>query len=286
MNELIERGHVYIAQPPLYKVKKGKQERYVKDDEELNAYLLQLALDGAKLHVSESAPAISDTALEDLARSYLGAMTVIARLSRRLDENILVEMINTRGLRDDAIDDPDNLQEYSYNLLKLLDKYKLTGCIYQARVESSEESGPKLVITRRIHGLDQEYCIDHGFLTSSDYQLLSSLGDKLDSLLGDGAYIERSDKQFGVSRFSEVMAWLMDQARKGQNIQRYKGLGEMNPDQLWDTTMNPETRRMLQVRIEDIIAADEVFTTLMGDQVEPRRDFIELNALHANNIDT
>ena len=286
MKELIERGHVYIAQPPLYKVKKGKQERYVKDDDELNAYLLQLALDGAKLHVSETAPAISDTALEDLARSYLSAMTVITRVSRRLDENILLEMINTRGLQVEVIGNADKLQEYSNNLLILLDKYKYTGCSYRARVESGQEDGLKLVFTRRIHGLDHEYCIDHDFLTSSDYQLLASLGDKLDSLLGDGAYIERGDKQCAVSRFSEVMTWLMEQARKGQNIQRYKGLGEMNPDQLWETTMNPETRRMLQVRIEDVIAADEVFTTLMGDQVEPRRDFIEQNALHASNIDT
>jgi len=169
--------------------------------------------------------------------------------------------------------------------LILLDKYKYSGCSYQARVES-DDGGPKLVITRRVHGLDHEYCIDREFLTSSDYRLLSSLGDKLDSLLGDGAYIERGDRQCAVSRFTDVMDWLMDQARKGQNIQRYKGLGEMNPNQLWETTMNPETRRMLQVRIEDVIAADEVFTTLMGDQVEPRRDFIEQNALHANNIDT
>jgi DNA gyrase subunit B len=197
-----------------------------------------------------------------------------------------VEMINTRGLREDMIDDSDKLLEYSNNILILLDKYKFSGCSYQSRVESDEEAGSRIVITRRIHGLDHEYCLDHDFLTSSDYRLLSSLGDKLDSLLGDGAYVERNDKQCGVSRFSEVMVWLMEQARKGQNIQRYKGLGEMNPDQLWDTTMNPETRRMLQVRIEDVIAADEVFTTLMGDQVEPRRDFIEQNALHANNIDT
>jgi len=285
MNELIERGHVYIAQPPLYKVKKGKQERYVKDDDELNAYLLQLALEGAKLHVTDSAPAISDIALEDLARSYLGAMTVIARVSRRLDENILQEIINIRGLPEDVTDDTEKLQEYSIKLLILLDKYKYSGCSYQARVES-DDGGPKLVITRRVHGLDHEYCIDREFLTSSDYRLLSSLGDKLDSLLGDGAYIERGDRQCAVSRFTDVMDWLMDQARKGQNIQRYKGLGEMNPNQLWETTMNPETRRMLQVRIEDVIAADEVFTTLMGDQVEPRRDFIEQNALHANNIDT
>ena len=139
---------------------------------------------------------------------------------------------------------------------------------------------------KQVHGLDHEYVLNHSFLMSTDYKLLTALGNKLDSLLSESAYIERGDKQYPVSLFAEVMKWLMEEARKGQSIQRYKGLGEMNPDQLWDTTMNPETRRMLQVRIEDAVAADEVFTTLMGDQVEPRREFIESNALSASNIDT
>jgi len=143
-----------------------------------------------------------------------------------------------------------------------------------------------LTIIKQMHGLDHNNELDQAFFSSSDYEMLASLGDKLDSLLEEGAYIQRGEKQALVGHFDEVIEWLFNEARKGQNIQRYKGLGEMNPDQLWDTTMNPETRRMLQVKIEDVVAADEVFTTLMGDQVEPRREFIEQNALSATNIDT
>jgi DNA gyrase subunit B len=286
MGDLIERGHIYIAQPPLYKVKKGKQERYLKDDDELNAWLLQQAITDSRLMVNVEAPPISGAALEDLARSYLSVMKVISRLSRRIDRNVLNEMINIKGLLEDELEDHDKLQRYSSNLLILLDKYKLSGTLYSARVIETEDDKPALCFTRNQHGLDHDYVLDNELLSSSDYQLIASLGNKLDSLLNEESIIERNDKQCAVTSFSEVMEWLMGQARKGQNIQRYKGLGEMNPDQLWDTTMNPETRRMLQVRIEDVIAADEVFTTLMGDQVEPRREFIESNALSATNIDT
>jgi len=286
MKELIERGHVYIAQPPLYKVKKGKQERYVKDDEELNNYLLQLSLTGSKLYVNSEAPALSDTALEDLAQSYLAAQSTIQRLSRRMDKNILNELINLRGVQEDATENPEALQQYSSNLLILLDKYKLKGDLYSAEITTDDDDKPAVTVIRQTHGLDHHYVLDKEFLNSADYRLLATLGDKMDSLLGEDAYVERSDKQCAVCTFEEVMVWLMEQARKGLSIQRYKGLGEMNPDQLWDTTMNPETRRMLQVKIEDGVAADEVFTTLMGDQVEPRRAFIEKNALYANNIDT
>lgn len=286
MADLIERGHVYIAQPPLYKVKKGKQERYLKDDDELNAWLLQQAISDAKLMVNADAPPISGTALEDLARNYLSVMTVINRLSRRVDDAVLREMINISGVDEAQAENPDDLQEYVDKLLILLDKYKLSGSIYRARIETDEDQKPYIVFVRTQHGLDHEYIMDNELLLSSDYQLIAALGNKLDSLLNEDSIVERNDKQCAVSTFSEVMVWLMEQARKGQNIQRYKGLGEMNPDQLWETTMNPETRRMLQVRIEDAIAADEVFTTLMGDQVEPRREFIESNALSATNIDT
>jgi DNA gyrase subunit B len=286
MNELIERGHVYIAQPPLYKVKKGKQEQYVKDDEELNAWLLQQALDGTKLFINKDTPAISITALEDLAHGYLSAQIVINRVSRRIDINALKEMTNITGLTEDELNEPETLQKYADKLLILLDKHKLTGVRYRASVEKDEENRPILHLVRQVHGLDHDYILGHDFFLSPDYQVLGKLGSKLEGLLGQDAYIERNDKQSTANSFEEVMDWLMAQARKGQNIQRYKGLGEMNPDQLWETTMNPATRRMLQVRIEDVIAADEVFTTLMGDQVEPRRDFIEKNALAATNIDT
>ena len=286
MGEIIERGHVYIAQPPLYKVKKGKQERYVKDDDELDAYLLQQALEGAHLYVDVDAPSISDTALQDLAMQYLTANKIIRRLARRVDENVLYEMIYLRGLTEEDLKESGKVQKYLDKLLILLEKHKLTGVYYSGQVITDEEGHAALEMTKTVHGLDHSYTLDTEFFTSSEYKLLADLGSKLDSLIGEGARIERGEKQAEVVNFAEVMEWLMQQASKGQNIQRYKGLGEMNPDQLWETTMNPETRRMLQVRIEDAIAADQVFTTLMGDQVEPRRDFIEQNALSAENIDT
>ncbi len=286
MGELVERGHIYIAQPPLYKVKKGKQERYVKDDDELNAYLLQQALTGAKLFVSANVPAISDTALEEIARSYLTAKNIIQRLSRRIDRNILEQIININGLLKEQFNNNEQLQQYTDNLLKRLEKYKLSGIVYTADVNQDDDNNLTITITKQLHGLDHDYVLDNAFFDSMDYENLSSLGNKLDSLLAEDAYIQRGEKQRQVENFDQVMDWLFSEARKGQNIQRYKGLGEMNPDQLWDTTMNPETRRMLQVRIEDAVSADEVFTMLMGDQVEPRRDFIEANALSATNIDT
>ncbi len=286
MPELVERGHIYIAQPPLYKVKKGKQERYVKDDDELNAHLLQQALSGAKLYVSTDTPAISDIALEDIARSYLTAQKVLQRLSRRFDINIIKQMITIHGIRKEALNNAEEVRNYANKLLLLLDKFKLSGITYRVEVEMDEDNQPILKIIKIMHGLDHENSFDQNFFNSLDYEIIASLGDKLDSLLEESAYIQRGEKQAAVSSFDEVIDWLFNEARKGQNIQRYKGLGEMNPDQLWETTMNPETRRMLQVKIEDVIAADEVFTMLMGDQVEPRREFIEQNALSATNIDT
>ena len=286
MTELVERGHIYIAQPPLYKVKKGKQERYVKDDDELNAYLLQQALNGAKLFVSANTPAISDTALEEIARSYLTAKNIIQRLSRRIDSYILQQIINIHGLEKDDFNNNERLQQYSDKLLKLLEKYKLSGINYRSEIAQDDDNNLTLTIIKQLHGLDHEYELNNVFFNSTDYSHLASLGNKLDSLLAEDAYIERTEKQQLVENFDQVMDWLFAEAKKGQNIQRYKGLGEMNPDQLWDTTMNPETRRMLQVRIEDAVSADEVFTMLMGDQVEPRREFIEANALTATNIDT
>ncbi len=286
MRELVERGHIYIAQPPLYKVKKGKQERYVKDDDELNAHLLQIALNGSKLFVNKDTPALSDTALEDLAQSYLLARSSIQRLARRVDLNILNEMINLCGIHKEELGDVDSLKKYADNLLILLDKHKLSGMFYRYQIITDEEARPAIELIRQLHGLDHSYIFDEEFFTSSDYRQIVKMGDKVDALLGEDAYIQRGDKQHVVSSFEEVMVWLMEQARKGLSVQRYKGLGEMNPDQLWDTTMNPETRRMLQVKIEDAVAADQVFTTLMGDHVEPRREFIERNALSATNIDT
>jgi DNA gyrase subunit B len=199
---------------------------------------------------------------------------------------VLKEMMNLAGLQEDDLGDREKLQKYIDKILILLEKHKLTGVHYRASIETDADNRLQIHMIKQVHGLDHDQMLGRDFFLSPDYQVLGKLGSKLEGLLGEAAYIERADKQAPADSFENVMSWLMAQARKGQNIQRYKGLGEMNPDQLWDTTMNPETRRMLQVHIEDAIAADEVFTTLMGDQVEPRREFIEKNALAANNIDT
>jgi DNA gyrase subunit B len=287
MPELIERGYVYIAQPPLYKVKKGKQEQYVKDDEELNSHLLQLALAKSQLFVDKNSPAISESALEDLAKNFMSVQTVIQRLSRRYDSQIMDQLIHLSSLSEEALKDKGKTQEWVDKLLILLENSSNSGVNFSAVIEAAEE-GPahQIKIIKQIHGLDHDHVLDENFFQSPEYNMIGELSDKLNGLLNTGAYIQRGDKSQNVNNFNEVIDWLFEEAKKGQNIQRYKGLGEMNPDQLWDTTMNPETRRMLQVRVEDAISADEVFTTLMGDQVEPRRDFIESNALSAMNIDT
>ncbi len=285
--ELIERGYIYIAQPPLYKVKKGKQERYVKDDQELNSYLLTLALSNAKLHVQKDTPAISETALEELVKSYIAVQAVIRRLSRRYDESILQQIPNVPALTLDNLKDSGSVQEFLDKLLILLNNSKPAGVEYS--VNYSQQEGDDYLqpeITKVVHGLDHLTVFNTGFFESTDYLLMAEYQQKMQGLFSAGSYIKRGEKTQLVKDISDVKEWLFEEARKGLNIQRYKGLGEMNPDQLWDTTMNPETRRMLQVRIEDAVAADEVFTTLMGDQVEPRREFIESNALAAMNIDT
>ena len=286
MSELVERGHIYIAQPPLYKVKKGKQERYVKDDNELNAYLLQLALNDAGLYVNADSPAITGTALEDLARSYMGVKTIIERLSRRYDQLLLETMLKTPKLSVEDLQDQQRLQAWVDELNKYMQLAKPQGVEYQLSVDKEPDSPYYLLnINRQVHGLDHPKVLSSEFFTSAEFNAISNLCEKLYGLIGDGAYVQRGERQHSIGRFEQAMDWLMTEARKGQNIQRYKGLGEMNPDQLWDTTMNPESRRLLQVQIEDAIAADEVFTTLMGDNVEPRREFIEQNALMASNID-
>jgi len=285
--ELIERGYIYIAQPPLYKVKKGKQERYVKDDQELTDYLLQLALSNAHLHVQKDTPAISEAALEELVKAYIAVQTVITRLSRRYDADILKQIPNLPMFAVEDLKDSTKVQSYLDNILILLNNSKPTGVEYQVSSNQEEEASyPQLNITKIVHGLDHLTTFTSDFFESPEYQMMAELNQKLEGLFAEGSYIQRGEKTFAVSSIVDVKDWLFEEARKGLNIQRYKGLGEMNPEQLWETTMNPETRRMLQVRIEDAVAADEVFTTLMGDHVEPRREFIEENALAAMNIDT
>ena len=284
MPELIRRGHIYIAQPPLYKVKKGKQERYVKDDAELNAYLLQLALDGARLHVNSDAPTISETGFESLAQEYMRIGLLMNRMQRRFNRDILEAMVNQAPLPEEDLHSADKVAAYAQELVATLNANLSATSQYTA--SSTELDGLHGVrLVRRVHGNDKEILLDPGFFRSADYRSLAALAMKLVDMLGQGAYVARGEREQSVETFKEAMDWLISESKRGLTIQRYKGLGEMNPSQLWETTMDPEARRMLQVTIDDAIVADEVFDTLMGDQVEPRREFIEKNALSVSNLD-
>jgi len=284
MPELVENGYIYIAQPPLYKVKKGKQERYVKDDIELASYLLQVALDNTELFVTKDAPALSGQALESLANQYIMVMESIKRLSQRYPAAILEKMITMTTV--DAEMNKEKAEDWFQELEKRIatDETNLSYKINVNNVEGEASHWCAQIQVLR-HGITTEKVIDRDFFASGEYLAINTLAQELQELLGDGAYIQRGDRQQEVSSFKQVMEWLMEEAKRGQHIQRYKGLGEMNPEQLWETTLDSENRRLLQVQIEDVIAADEIFTTLMGDQVEPRRDFIETNALNTANLD-
>lgn len=286
MPSLVEAGHIYIAQPPLYKVKRGKSEIYVKDDAELNQILLSNALDKAALHVNDGAPAIQGVSLENLAKQYMMFESIIQRWSRRYDENVLREMLHLDAITSDNREDHEYMKEWAQKLAARLKSDDDNAAKYDVVFENHEEDiGYTLDIQRHFHGVTTHKRVQNEFFQSGEYLHIAELGKDLANLIGDGAVVKRADKEFPVSTLKEAVDWLMNEAKKGQSIQRYKGLGEMNPDQLWDTTVNPETRRLLQVKINDVITADEIFTTLMGDQVEPRREFIEKNALSASNLD-
>jgi DNA gyrase subunit B len=282
---LIERGHVYIAQPPLYKVKKGKQETYVKDDLELNALLLSTAIDGAALHVSAEAPPLSGLGLESLARKYVEVQAIVRRWARRYDERFLEQLLYVPVLSTESFDRIDTLRDWCRNLEQRLNTLDDVSRRYRVTVETMAAGGHRVNLRRFEHGLSSEKHIPREFFESAEYLRIAELAQTLSDLMGPGAFIQRGDDRQDVASFKVAMNWLFEQAKKGQSIQRYKGLGEMNASQLWDTTINPETRRLMQVRIEDVVAADDIFTTLMGDAVEPRREFIEKNALQVSNLD-
>jgi DNA gyrase subunit B len=282
---LIERGHIYIAQPPLYKVKKGKQETYVKDDLELNALLLSTAIDGAALHVNAEAPPLSGLGLESLARRYVEVQAIVHRWARRYDERFLEQLLYVPALTPAAFDHIDELKDWCRGLELRLNTLDDVSRRYRVTVHTLAAGGHRIDLQRFEHGLSSERHIPREFFDSAEYLQIAELSQTLSDLMGPGAYIQRGDERQDVASFKVAMSWLFEQAKKGQSIQRYKGLGEMNADQLWDTTINPETRRLMQVRIEDAVAADDIFTTLMGDAVEPRREFIEKNALQVSNLD-
>jgi DNA gyrase subunit B len=285
MPELITRGYIYIAQPPLFKVKRGKSERYLKDDSELNAYLLEAALEGAVLSGGPEMPPISGEALTQLCQDNLAVENTIRRLARRYDTRLLKYLVHMPTLSIDTLKDPKLLTGFADELQKNLTS-QTNGARYEVSVATNAISGAnELLVTRSEHGAISTSRIDSEFVSSGEYRGMRSLGGKLQGLLKEGATVRRGEKIQPVENFDAAFDWLMDEARRGQTIQRYKGLGEMNPEQLWETTMDITARRLLKVNIEDGVAADEVFTTLMGDQVEPRREFIEKNALAVSNLD-
>ena len=278
MPQLVEKGHIYIAQPPLFKVKQGKDERYLKDEDELDQYLVNSALNEASLLTKKGGELISDVALSNLAREMVLTESVIKRLSSRYDESI-VRAIHDLGPMNLA--DQNETQSYADNLEKIMAANNI-----KFEVRKNEDSKNFFIeMNQFIHGNLQTSIIDEEFMMSGEYRQIIKSSNLLKDLIGEGATINRVEKSKAISTFHEGLNWLINEAKNTLNIQRYKGLGEMNPDQLWETTMDPSIRRLLQVTIEDFTELETTFERLMGDQVEPRRDFIEKNALGVNNLD-
>ena len=278
MPDLVERGHIYIAQPPLYKVKHGKSERYLKDEHELKQHLMQEALRDASLQPTAGAAPLTGDSLAVLAREFFLAEAVIERLSRLLPDDVLQALSHLPRI-DLADGTAAMLAEAS--LAAVLDSTKFR---VEAQFDPESESH-RIAITRTHHGNAQVYFLEHDLLESGDYAQLVKVADLLRDLIGPGTVVKRGEKECAVGDFRQAMNWLLDEVRRGMSVQRYKGLGEMNPEQLWETTMDPKVRRLMKVRIEDAISSDQIFTTLMGDEVEPRRAFIETNALGVRNLD-
>ena len=283
MPELIERGYVYIAQPPLYKVKKGKQERYIKDADEMEQYELTLALDGAELHISANAPAMNALVFEKLVAEYNSVQKLIGRLSRHYPTPVLQGLIYQSPISVEMMKDESAVENWGKSFVEQLTAKETEAHQYSVRTQfNAERQVYEAVITVRKHGIDTDYFLNFDFVHGNEYAKIVSLNKQLNGLLEEGAYVTRGEKVQPVRSFEQAVEWLVKESHKGLEVQRYKGLGEMNADQLWETTMDPNSRCMLKVSIKDAVAADQLFTTLMGDEVEPRREFIELNALRAN----
>ncbi|MCE2573027.1 DNA topoisomerase (ATP-hydrolyzing) subunit B [Motilimonas eburnea] len=286
MPEVIERGYIYIAQPPLYKVKKGKQESYVKDEGALESYLTSMALDNSSLHVNADAPGIGGENLEKIVNQYRSVNHMISRFSRLYPAVAMEKLVYTDALSLADLADEEKVEAWISLIIDQLNDEEVSGAIYSHKVIKDTENDVYVpVVTVRLHGLDKDYEFGYDFFSSNEYQQITALGQTLSNLLEEGAFVKRGERVQPVSSFEQALEWLMKESKRGLYIQRYKGLGEMNPEQLWETTMDPENRRMLQVKIEDAVGADQLFTTLMGDQVEPRRAFIESNAMKVANLD-
>jgi len=281
MPELVERGHIYIAQPPLFKVKQGKHEQYLKDEQELDQYLLESAIKDATLLTKKGGSSLTGDSLGEIARQMVLTEAVIRRIAPHYDEAVLRAILHVGAI--------DLTSETKVeNVAKAIRERLINKSTEKSEVIVSldeETKTYKLAVHKFVHGNLESCVIDALFLSSGDYQQILKTSQMLDGLVGAGAEIQRGEKSESVSNFKEALDWLLGEAKHNLNIQRYKGLGEMNPEQLWETTMDPSVRRLLKVQIDDAISADEIFSTLMGDQVEPRRAFIENNALGASNLD-
>ena len=282
MPELIERGHIYIGQPPLYKIKQGKQEHYLKDDAEMNEYMLARAMDNAALVFDQDAPPLSGEALEGLLRDYMAVRAASARLAIRFEPLFLDQLVDNKAFSSDW--SIEETQQWCDSVVASMNENTPPSVSYRMDVEDIGDA-LELHLRKTIYGVVETTVLRRDFFASPEYRLTSKLANTLHDLIQPGAVVHRGKAEQAVSNFAEAHDWLMNESRKGRTFQRFKGLGEMNPEQLWDTTVNPETRRLLKVTIEDAVAADEIFTTLMGDEVEPRREFIEKNALYVTNLD-
>jgi DNA gyrase subunit B len=285
MRELVERGHVYIAQPPLYKLKRGKRERYVRDDSELDALLMEIALDGATVRPGEQRDIITGTELASAAEDYVTLLGIIKRLSRRILPDVLNVLKMMPLLEAETMESGDATRKWFEELQARLAAGANGHGDYEISLEEGDEDNFRARLRAVLHGVESERYLGREFFRSAEYRNLVTLSRRLYEPLEEAATVERGARSAPVSTVAEALDWLLAEAKRGLTVQRYKGLGEMNPDQLWETTMDPAVRRLRQVRIEDAVAADELFTTLMGDQVEPRREFIESNALSVTNLD-
>ena len=276
--ELIENGYLYIAQPPLYKIKKGKQERYLKDDAELDEYLQQEAIHDASLFVNSDTPAIQGVALEKIVSSYYESIGIIEKLGKKYNEPLLRAIL---GMPKMDLNDPKKAKEWCASL-----QQKMNNSSSMSESHDLSFSNNSVIYSMKTYGVETSTSVlDVGFFESREYKNIEKYSSQVESMFTDETFVQKGAKELKTPDFSTALNFLLVEARKGQGFQRYKGLGEMNPDQLWDTTMNPESRVMLKVKIEDAIASNDVFTTLMGDEVEPRRNFIEENALKVDNLD-
>jgi len=282
--EIVEKGYIYIAQPPLYKVKKGKQEHYVKDDAQLNEYLIQLALDKAQLFTDVSAPPIQGQGLEKLAKLFTEVDGINNRLSRRYDEVFLEQFAYMDVISDELKQDQQKLAAWFSDIERRLTDSD-SKAMYTVELDYKSSSEFSVVVNKRLHAITKTFILPSTFFNGKDYQKIAQYAQDTAGMFNESSFMQMGERQQPVTNFKQAFEWMMKEIKKGQHIQRYKGLGEMNPEQLWETTLDANNRRLLQVRIEDVIAADEIFTTLMGDVVEPRRDFIVKNALDVANLD-